>query len=178
MALITRVARLFTADVHAVLDRIEEPEVVLKMAIREMAEELARDEQRMRWIETERQQLEQRQQESLQAAACFDEELDLCFAAGEEQLARSLVKRKLTVELQQKQAGQQIDGLRREQHALTESAGERRSQLADMQQKADLLADTPDCIHPAAAEAAISQDAVDVAFLRERQRRQENRSPS
>ena len=32
MALITRMARLFTADVHAVLDRIEEPEVVLKQA--------------------------------------------------------------------------------------------------------------------------------------------------
>ena len=36
MALITRISRLFTADFHAVLDRIEEPDVLLKHAIREM----------------------------------------------------------------------------------------------------------------------------------------------
>ena len=42
MALISRVSRLFTADVHAVLDRIEEPEVLLKQAIREMEDEVRR----------------------------------------------------------------------------------------------------------------------------------------
>ena len=41
MALITRVSRLFQADFHAVLDRIEEPEVLLRQAVREMEEELA-----------------------------------------------------------------------------------------------------------------------------------------
>ena len=46
MALINRMSRLFTADVHAVLDRIEEPDVLLKHAVREMEEELARNEQR------------------------------------------------------------------------------------------------------------------------------------
>ena len=46
MALINRMSRLFTADVHAVLDRIEEPDVLLKHAVREMEEELARGEQR------------------------------------------------------------------------------------------------------------------------------------
>src|SRR5262247_3541760 len=48
MALINRMSRLFTADVHAVLDRIEEPDVLLKHAVREMEEELARGEQRAR----------------------------------------------------------------------------------------------------------------------------------
>jgi phage shock protein A len=40
MALINRVARLFRADFHAVLDQIEEPELMLRQAIRDMAEEL------------------------------------------------------------------------------------------------------------------------------------------
>ena len=48
MALITRVGRLFRADLHAVLDRVEEPEVLLRQAIREMEEELAEDRQRLR----------------------------------------------------------------------------------------------------------------------------------
>ena len=40
MALITRISRLFQADFHAVLDRIEEPEQLLKQAIREMEDSL------------------------------------------------------------------------------------------------------------------------------------------
>ena len=41
MALINRVSRLFRADFHAVLDQIEEPELLLKQAIRDMEDELA-----------------------------------------------------------------------------------------------------------------------------------------
>ena len=48
MALINRVARLFKADFHAVLDQIEEPELLLKQAVREMEDELAESEQRIR----------------------------------------------------------------------------------------------------------------------------------
>ena len=53
MALITRVSRLFQADFHAVLDRIEEPDLLLRQAVREMEEELARDEQRIDSIDTD-----------------------------------------------------------------------------------------------------------------------------
>ena len=48
MALINRMSRLFTADVHAVLDRIEEPDVLLRQAIREMEEALERSEHDVR----------------------------------------------------------------------------------------------------------------------------------
>ena len=40
MALINRVTRLFKADIHAVLDQIEEPEQLLRQAVRDMEEEL------------------------------------------------------------------------------------------------------------------------------------------
>lgn len=36
MALINRATRLFRADLHAVLDRIEEPDILLRQAVREM----------------------------------------------------------------------------------------------------------------------------------------------
>ena len=50
MVLISRISRLFRADLHAVLDRIEEPEALLRQAIREMEELLAQDEQRSRLV--------------------------------------------------------------------------------------------------------------------------------
>jgi len=48
MALINRLSRLFRADFHAVLDQIEEPEALLKQAIRDMEDDLANTEQRIK----------------------------------------------------------------------------------------------------------------------------------
>lgn len=172
MALITRISRLFTADVHAVLDRIEEPEVVLKQAVREMAEEVASDEQRLRWLQAERQQLRQRIDDASEEVASLDGELDLCFETGEEDLARSLVKRKLVAEQHLKQAGQQMERVEREHDALETTLNEHRQILAETRQKADLFADRPTNGLTATADAGISQDAIDVAFLKEKQRRQ------
>ncbi len=175
MALITRVTQLFTADVHAVLDRIEEPEVVLKQAIREMAEEVAGGEQRLRWLAAEQQQLEQSLNGSDDAIAALDSELDLCFEAGEEDLARSLVKRKLVAEQQHKQVSQQLDVIQRDHDVLEATLAEQGQQLADMQQKADLLIDTPSVGYAAMSDPGISQDAVDVAFLKEKRLREKGR---
>ncbi len=175
MALITRVTRLFTADVHAVLDRIEEPEVVLKQAIREMAEEVAGGEQRLRWLAAEQQQLEQSLNGSDDAIAALDSELDLCFEAGEEDLARSLVKRKLVAEQQHKQISQQLDVIQRDHDVLEATLAEQGQQLAEMQQKADLLIDTPSVGYAAMSDPGISQDAIDVAFLKEKRSREKGR---
>ena len=40
MAIVSRLSRLFVCDVHAVLERLEEPELVLKQSIRDMEEAL------------------------------------------------------------------------------------------------------------------------------------------
>ena len=50
MTLLTRISRLFRADFHALLDSLEEPDVLLRQALREMEEEMLRDEQcEKRW---------------------------------------------------------------------------------------------------------------------------------
>ena len=172
MALITRISKLFTADVHAVLDRIEEPEVVLKQALREMTEEVARGEQRLRWLATERQPLEQRLANAEESIVSLDGELDLCFAADEEALARSLVKRKLAIEQQLKITSQQLESNHRDYETLEVELTEQNQQLADLQQKVDVLVDAPTDSYNSMQDPNISQDAIDVAFLREKQRRQ------
>ena len=47
MAMMNRLTRLFQADFHAVLDRIEEPDALLHQALRDMEDALARDEHRV-----------------------------------------------------------------------------------------------------------------------------------
>ena len=41
MTLITRLGRLFRADMHAVLDGLEEPTMLLRQAVRDMEDVLA-----------------------------------------------------------------------------------------------------------------------------------------
>ena len=72
MALINRVSRLLRADLHAVLDRVEEPEVLLRQAVREMDAALAEDRRRARLMTHEQTQLGARERDTLPLLArCF-----------------------------------------------------------------------------------------------------------
>ena len=170
MALISRVSRLFTADVHAVLDRIEEPEVLLKQAIREMEEELTRGEQQLKWLRHESQQLEKKLNAGVETLQQLDAELDICFEAGEEELARTLVKRKLAEEQRNKTATAQLESVAGAIQDLSALTVDQRQKLDEMQHNAELLTETP-TPNLGVCETAISQEQVDIAFLREKQRR-------
>ena len=95
MALITRVTRLFRSDLHAVLDNIEEPQILLKQAVREMEASIDEDEQRYKLLTHEHMQLASRQTELEHRFEQLEEELDICFDSDKEDLARGLIKRKL-----------------------------------------------------------------------------------
>src|SRR5512143_3736659 len=96
MALINRMSRLFTADMHAMLDRIEEPDVLLKQAIREMEEELAHGEQQV--LVLERDTLANRHRKVEAALGELGNQLDVCFAGGNDELVRKTLKRRLETE--------------------------------------------------------------------------------
>ena len=59
MALVTRLSRLFQADFHAVLDRIEEPDLQLRQAVREMQFALDQDQQRLQLLQHEATRLDE-----------------------------------------------------------------------------------------------------------------------
>ena len=175
MALITRVSRLFQADFHAVLDRIEEPEALLRQAVREMEEELASDEQRSRILKHEQGQLTARETDLEQSLHEIEEQLDVCFDSGNDDLARALLKRKLETQ-------QYCKGLARKRQALQETLGdldtrlrENRARLESMRQKAELLAEETARARPAdnwtIPDITVRDEDVEVAFLHEIQHR-------
>ena len=170
MALINRVSRLFAADVNAVLDRIEEPEVLLKQAIREMEEGVDAAEQRIKRLNVEREQCLARMAQGEATLGSVAEELDICFTANEETLARTLIRRRLETERQlegARQAGERIDAVLAEQQ--TELA-EHRQHLERVRQQAGVVMAEGSSVESAAA-SAVTNDDVEVAFLREKQRR-------
>jgi phage shock protein A len=173
MALINRMSRLFTADVHAVLDRIEEPDVLLKQAIREMEEELAQSEQRVRVLEHERESLGERQRKVQTALAELGEQLDVCFGNGDEELARKVLKRRLETERFDMHVTDRRVSVDKELMQRRAVANEQREHLDVMRQKAELLAATPSGGEDWGTMGfAVGDDEVEVALLRERQKRQ------
>jgi phage shock protein A len=175
MTLITRVSRLFRADMHAVLDRIEEPEVLLRQAVREMKEDLAGDEQRIKRLNYEYGQLTARQDDLTQSLADIEQELDVCFDSGKGDLARSLIRRKL-------EAQQFLRFLARRREILEETLSglkarlkENRTRLESIRQKAELLA-AENSVEPSRdnwgePDSPVRDEDVEVAFLREQQKR-------
>ena len=175
MALITRVSRLFQADFHAVLDRIEEPEVLLRQAVREMEEELARDEQRSKIMNHEQGQLTARENDLEQSLHEIEEQLDVCFDTGNDDLARACVKRKLEVQRCCKSLSRKRQALQKTLDDIDTRLRENRARLESMRQKAELLAEESTCERPVdnwtLPDISVRDEDLEVAFLREKQHR-------
>jgi phage shock protein A len=175
MALITRVSRLFQADFHAVLDRIEEPEVLLRQAVREMEEELACDEQRSKVLRHEQGQLIARETEIEQSLHDIEEELDVCFESGNDDLARTSIKRKLEAQRFSKGLSRRHQALQETLDELNTRLRENRARLESMRQKAELLAEESARARSAdnwtLPDITVRDEDVEVALLREKQLR-------
>jgi len=173
MALINRLSRLFQADFHAVLDRIEEPDTQLKQAVREMQLALDQDEQRLNLLQHENEQLNKAGIAASEALQAFDEELDICLAAEKEDLARDLIRRKLTSEKQLLSVKQQVETIAAQMKRLDKQIDEQHQQLTSMKQKLELLVDDENCgvVGQFSHSDNIRNEEIEIALLREKQRR-------
>lgn len=175
MALITRVSRLFQADFHAVLDRIEEPAALLRQAVREMEEELARDEQHSKVLQLELRQLTSREAELEQSLHDIEEQLDTCFESGNDDLARAWIRRRLEAQRYAKIVSRKRGALGETLDELNTRLRENQAQLESMRQKAELLAGESARTRPedswTTPDISVREEDVDVAFLREKKRR-------
>lgn len=179
MALIKRVARLFQSDMHAVLDRIEDPEALLNHSIREMEEDLRRDSRQLKILTREHEQISDQIIKTQQLLAQFEEELDICFESGKDDLARSLIRRKLETSQISARLSAQQSTVVKNQIELNSRIEENSSLLENMKQKVELFtsdhqADQPDgywSMRELNNQPAIGDEDVEVAFLREQRSR-------
>ena len=173
MALITRLSRLFQADFHAVLDRIEEPDLQLKQAVREMQFALDQDRQRLKLLRHEAEQLRKAIAETGAGIEGFDEELDICLGANKDDLARDLVRRKLAAERRLQALQQQSASIDSQRDSLAREIDDQTRQLDSMKQKLELLVgdDNPLAGGASGHGDAIRNEEIEIALLREKERR-------
>lgn len=173
MPLITRVSRLFRADLNAVLDRIEEPEVLVRQAIREMEQGCASLERQVQVSRHEQGQLAARISDIDATLGTTQEELEVCFELEKDDLARSLIRCRLAAERQRRSLEHRREVLEQDTAALKQRLEENQARLAGMREKVDLLTEgTFDTAEGQGCEIGqmLRDDEVEVAFLREKQR--------
>ena len=178
MALINRISRLFKADFHAVLDQIEEPETLLKQAIRDMEDDLANTEQRIALCAHDQEALTVRTDELKNKIVDIDSQLDLCFESDKDDLARGLIKKKLEAARLLKRlhsSHMATEKFLDEQRALLD---ENNATLESLRQKAELFAHRAPVLSDSdsefddlawmAREMTVGDDEVEIAYLHEK----------
>ncbi len=181
MALINRISRLFKADFHAVLDQIEEPEQLLKQAIRDMEDDLVTTEQRVTLCAHDHEALSVRRSELEDRLTEIDEQLDLCFESEKDDLARNLIRKKLEAERLLKRLHAKHVANEKYLAEQRTMRDENRSTLEGLKQKAELFthrmpapADSGSEFNDSAwmaREMSVGEDEVEVAYLREKSQR-------
>lgn len=173
MALIRRISRLFHADMNAVLDQIEEPEILLKQSIRDMQEMLDQEERQINLNKHELKQLSNKEQTLKQTLEELEEQLPICFKSDKDDLARSLIKRKLETQQSIKTISLKITTLTNRLEESEARVKEQRIQLESMKQKAEIFSveelsvSSESWNNPA---SSVQQDDVEIAFLHEKQK--------
>ena len=176
MALMSRLTRLFRADAHAVLDRLEEPDILLRQAVREMENEVERNAQVLKTLQLDNQLAHVRATELETSIAGISSELDLCFEAGNEKLIRMLLRRRLEGERLLAHLAQRRGRLQSEQTERSRSLDEQRQRLESMRQKAAAFDVESACAQRDTSawgqpDLNIADSDVDLAMLREQQQR-------
>ena len=181
MALINRISRLVKADFHAVLDNIEEPEQLLKQAIRDMEDDLAETEQRIILCAHDQEALSGRKTELENAITEIDTQLDLCFKSKKDDLAKTLIRKKLEAERILQRLSSRYGANEKFLDEQRQTLDENRTTLESLRQKAELFAHRApahgngtsdyDDIAWMARELDVGADEVEIAFLREKDRR-------
>ena len=172
MALLNRISQLFTADFHALLDRIEDPETLLKQAVREMEEALADQHQaaerlagRRHAQELEAERVERRLEE-------LNRHIDHAFAAADDGLARQLLRQRLLAERQQTLLEERAMRARAAQGRLRDRLADNQAALDSMRQKLAALELTAETGAGRGADIdTVTDQEVDAAFLAEQARR-------
>jgi len=178
MTLMQRMTRLLQADLHGLLDGLEDPEETVKQTIRDMEEALEHKAQILAALHATLQRLTAEEQEVERAAREVDYHIDLCFDAGNDALARSFVRKRLETARQARDMARAVAETQARRAALERTMAEQRQQLAAVVQQLDLSlatrqrhASTTSPFTPGQSGAAITDDEVEVAFLDEKRRR-------
>ncbi len=93
MGILTRVVRIFKADVHGVMDQLEDQGLLLKQHLRDMAQALSLKEAKLNKMLASRKQAQQEHAKYRQQSQALEQDLAIAIHKNKDDIARMLIRK-------------------------------------------------------------------------------------
>jgi phage shock protein A len=133
MGIMTRFMRLCKADIHGVMDHLEDKGLLLKQYLRDMEEELGRKEARLRKMVASQEKAQQDYERYSQECEKLDQDIEAAIDKDKDDIARMLIKKLKPLAHHRQELGRHIQSLRQEIRQFQESVEEQRLQYEQLQ---------------------------------------------
>ena len=136
MAILTRIIRLFKADIHGVMDQIEDQGLLLKQHLRDMEESLILKETQLKKMGVARDQAQQEFQKGKKQIDGLESDLEVAIKKDRDDIARMLIKKLKPLSRIQTERRNHIDLLNHEIDQFKENLAQQRLQYEELKQQA------------------------------------------
>lgn len=136
MGILSRMLRLCKADVHGVMDQLEDKGLLLKQALREMEASLKAKENRLAQISGHCRQIERDLSLRREEVRKLEKDLDLAVSKEKDDIARMLIRKRRVLQNSCDQLTRQMASLTEEQDTVAGILNRQRLQYDQMKIKA------------------------------------------
>ncbi len=139
MGILQRITMLAKANINALLDKAEDPEVMIEQILRDMKESYHEAKVQVAAAITEEKKLKQKAEENADLAAKWMQKAELAVNAGDDALAREALKRKQDHDSMARSFQAQWEEQVKVVGELKEALTELESKIAEAERKKDML---------------------------------------
>jgi len=171
LKLMHRLATLFKADAHGMIESLEERSLLLKQHVREAEIELNRKRARAETIREEEKRLREAVHRLEDELRGLDEDVGLALTGGKDDLARFAIRRIIPRRNEVKSLRAQLAQRTAESQALAERLAEQEAQFESLRTRVrGELAHASDTCDPSPwrGEAAVADEEVELELLKRR----------
>ena len=141
MSILTRIFRLFKADIHGVMDHIEDQGLLLKQHLRDMEESLVQKEAKLKQMCFARDQARQNYEKGKKENDKLEQDLEVAIRKDRDDIARMLIKKIKPLARIQLERSSHIERLDHEIGRLNEDIEQKRLQYERLRQQAAIFFD-------------------------------------
>lgn len=133
MGIMMRLMRLCKADIHGIMDQLEDKSLLLKQYLRDMEEDLDRKEAGLKTIVASREQAQRDYERCTRDCEKLDQDIEAAIEKDKDDIARSLIKKLKPLAYHCDQLGRHVHALEWETSKLQQCVEEQRLQYGQLQ---------------------------------------------
>lgn len=137
MGIMTRFTRLCKADIHGVMDQIEDKELMLKQCLREMEASLVQKQAQYNQLKISLQEIENDTRQLKRENEKNEQDLMIAIEKEKDDIARLLIKKRIKTDQHQEACARQAESIKRQIEMLTENIEAQKHQFAEMKLRSE-----------------------------------------